>query len=87
MKNKTISELKKDAWKIFSKWIRERDNYTCQICGIRGGELEADHIKQFAYFPELRFELSNGRTLCKECHKGTDTHSKKMEVMQYGNYF
>lgn len=26
-----------------------------------------------AFFPELRFELTNGRTLCKLCHMKTDT--------------
>lgn len=60
----------------FFQWrkkVFERDNYTCQMCFNRGGELHPDHIKQFAYYPELRFELSNGRTLCKECHMKTDT--------------
>ena len=55
----------------------ERDNYTCQICGTRGGDLEADHIKPFAYYPDIRFELSNGRTLCKPCHRKTDTYGEK----------
>lgn len=56
----------------------KRDNYTCQDCGARGVRLEVDHIKQFAYHPELRFELSNGKTLCKPCHKKTPTHSRKL---------
>ena len=55
------------------KQVFERDNYTCQLCFKRGGELHPDHIKQFAYYPKLRFELSNGRTLCKECHMKTKT--------------
>ncbi len=46
------------------KAVFKRDDYTCQECGIRGTYLEADHIKPFAFFPELRTELSNGRTLC-----------------------
>ena len=57
-------------WRIS---VFQRDNFTCQACGERGGELNADHIKPFAYFPELRLELSNGRTLCVDCHKKTDT--------------
>lgn len=54
--------------------VFERDDYRCQKCGARNGNghtvyLEAHHIKQFATHPELRFEISNGLTLCKPCHK------------------
>lgn len=54
--------------------VFERDDYTCQDCGQRGGELQADHIKPFAHFPELRLSVNNGRTLCVNCHKNTDTY-------------
>lgn len=59
------------------KAVYERDDYTCQFCGVRGGRLNADHIKRFADYPELRYELSNGRTLCVDCHKTTDTYGWK----------
>jgi hypothetical protein len=62
-------------YKRWRKSVFERDNYTCQFCGVRGVIIQADHIKPFAYFPELRFELSNGRTLCVPCHKTTDTYA------------
>lgn len=75
------------ASKAFREWrekVFERDDYTCQMCGVRGGYLEPDHIKPFAYFPELRFELSNGRTLCQPCHRTTDTFGYKAKI-NYGD--
>jgi 5-methylcytosine-specific restriction endonuclease McrA len=60
------------------KSVFERDNYTCQVCKQRGGYLEADHIKPWAYFPQLRFDMSNGRTLCRACHDKTKMNAKKM---------
>lgn len=46
-----------------------RDNYTCQICGKRGGDMEADHIYPFSLFADLRYVVDNGRTCCKPCHQ------------------
>lgn len=57
--------------------VFQRDNFTCVMCQKYGGELNADHIKPFALYPELRFTIDNGRTLCVPCHKSTDTFGSR----------
>lgn len=70
-------------YKAWRTSVFKRDDYTCQDCGVRGVYIEADHIKPFAYFPELRFELSNGQTLCKPCHEKTPTY--KGRALKYAH--
>jgi hypothetical protein len=68
--------FKSEAYNIrhsfaYKEWVKDvftRDNFTCQICGKHGGQLNAHHIKPFAKYPELRLIVSNGITLCKDCH-------------------
>ena len=57
--------------------VFQRDKYTCQICWVVGGRLQADHIKPYSTHVHLRHILSNGRTLCVPCHRKTDTYGYK----------
>jgi len=61
--------MKTVEYKLWRDAVFQRDNYTCQMCADRQIYLEADHIKPWALYPELRFAIDNGRTLCKSCHK------------------
>lgn len=65
-------------YKLWREAVYKRDNFTCVLCGSdKSGNLEADHIKSFSSHPELRFAIDNGRTLCRECHRKTDTFGFK----------
>lgn len=51
------------------KWslaVRARDG-CCRDCGATVG-LQAHHLKPWASFPELRYDVGNGVTLCGGCH-------------------
>jgi len=70
------------------------DEFTCVECNVRGGELQADHIKRFidiinefniktldeAIVCEELWDIKNGRTLCVTCHRKTDTWGKKRKI-------
>lgn len=65
-------------YKLWRTAVFERDNYTCIWCFKKGVRIQADHIKPFSLFPELRFAIDNGRTLCRKCHETTDTFGYKL---------
>ncbi len=75
--------------KKYKEWVKEcyqRDNWTCQICSKRGGDLNVDHYPvMFSKIMETKkitsyeqaldckelWDTSNGRTLCVKCHRKT----------------
>ncbi len=66
-------------YRIWREQVFSRDRYKCVLCGdAKGGNLNADHILPFAFYPKLRFDINNGRTLCVECHRKTDTFGARI---------
>ena len=72
--------------------IFTRDEFSCVFCGKKGCELNADHfpkrfidiikehkivtLKQAIECEEL-WNINNGRTLCVDCHRKTDTWGRR----------
>lgn len=78
-RQKDMGRVEYKAWR---RSVFERDDYTCQMCNERGGDLCADHIKPYSQHPQLRYDTNNGRTLCKTCHISTPTYGGK--IKSYG---
>jgi len=43
-------------------------DYICDICGVRGGKLNAHHKKSWKFHPEDRNDINNLVCLCQRCH-------------------
>ena len=72
--------------KKYQNWRRkvfERDDFTCQDCGVLSDgnriKIIAHHKKSFSKYPELRFSVDNGQTLCVGCHG--EVHYAKVDQL------
>ena len=79
------------------KSVMKRDNYTCQECDKRGGNLEAHHIIGLSEIISMYkidtvdkalvcvhlWDTDNGQTLCKDCHKKTDNFGYRGRTLTY----
>lgn len=77
------SERYSDKSKNWRISVFERDNYTCQMCKQVGYKLNAHHIIPFSKDKSLRFELSNGITLCVKCHKKIHLLERQRDKFQF----
>lgn len=62
-----ITERDNISVRNWRKYVLKRDKNKCTQCGSVKN-LQAHHIANWAEFPELRIDHSNGVTLCGDCH-------------------
>lgn len=67
-----------DWTKTLRQSIRERDKYTCQICGEKQGDIA--HSVHHIDYNKLNCSLDNLITLCKSCHIKTNSNREKWKV-------
>lgn len=74
----------KTQGKAFREFVKQRDNYTCQICGRPGRDV--DHIVPYYICKETR--LDNVRLLCHSCNMrvGRRTGAKLLPLDEWWKY-
>ncbi len=59
---------------VYKDWrlrVYKRDKFCCQMpgCKVKKRGLQAHHIQKWSTASALRYEVNNGITLCRRCHK------------------
>jgi hypothetical protein len=94
--NREYRQKKKtNIYNLFSFPVFERDNFICQISGIRGGgHLEAHHLDDQSTNPEKTFDISNGITITQDRHRefhswlgGTRVPCTKQDMIDFCELF
>ena len=60
---------KNKAYKDFVKRMLEKNNYTCQITGKKGGVLAVHHLNGYHWCKEGRLDENNVIVICEELHR------------------
>lgn len=67
--NRFKESLSTTQYRNWRSNIFKRDNWKCCITDTNcSGQLEAHHILNWSDYPELRYEINNGITLCHAHH-------------------
>ena len=72
-------ERNDSAYVDWRKQVWLRDNFTCKIANPNClGKIEAHHILNWKDYPELRYQLNNGITLCHAHHPRVRSEEKRL---------
>ncbi len=65
--------------KQWSRDVKNRDGWKCRIANSDcSGRMESHHILGWKEYPELRYQLNNGITLCHAHHPRTKSEEKRL---------
>lgn len=70
-------------YREFTYKVMARDHYTCVCCGKHTHDIDVHHLDGYNWCIEKRLDVSNGITLCSNCHKtfhanyGTGNNTKE----------
>lgn len=61
--------------------VDARHDYTCLLCGTRGGKLHAHHLDPVWHNPALAQDPDNLVSLCSPCHRRLHQHHLELELL------
>jgi hypothetical protein len=70
-----VSEPKYKEWRMS---VFTRDGFKCKLCSTKNN-LQAHHILRWADYPEFRYDINNGITLCRAHHPRMRAEEKRLE--------
>jgi len=76
-----VNELDKlnSQYKVWMLSVKNRDNWKCKMSSSNcNGQLEAHHILSYSEYPELRYDINNGITLCHYHHPRKRSEEKRL---------
>lgn len=63
----------------WSKSVKKRDGWKCKMNSVDcSGRIEAHHVLSWRDYPELRFNINNGITLCHAHHPKKRSEEKRL---------
>jgi len=80
-----FDRTKDQKYNDWAKEVKERDNFKCVIPGCNNHDLESHHLDNWHDFPESRYDLDNGITLCLEHHTSANGYSFHTIYGKIGN--
>lgn len=79
LKGYNSNERRSSAYITWRRGIYKRDNFKCKIADKNcKGRIEAHHILSFTKYPELRYKINNGITLCHAHHPRKRAEEKRL---------
>lgn len=75
-------ERNDSSYKEWRMSVYKRDNFICRMKNQDcSGRIIAHHILGWASYPELRYEVNNGITLCQDHHPLRRSEEKRLESL------
>ena len=70
---------------LYKEWrqrVKKIDKYKCQMPACSSTkQLQVHHIRKWSSASSLRYDVDNGITLCKSCHKNITKHEEMYESL------